>query len=220
MIKNVFVIDKPKNWTSNYTIQHIKNNTKIRKIGHGGTLDPIATGVLVIGVNNGTKHMQEHLNETKEYLATLEFGFSTTTYDIEGEITARNEHIPQLSEIENFCKFISENPYEQEVPLYSAVKVNGKELYKYAREGIEVELPKKMVKLLDWEIVKFDSKILEIKLNVSKGFYIRSFVNDLAKFTNSAATMTELRRLRSGNFSINEAYQIDDFIAFFNQISK
>ncbi len=220
MTKNIFVIDKPKDWTSNYTIQYIKNHTKIKKIGHGGTLDPIATGVLVIGVNNGTKLLQQHLNETKEYLATIQFGFSTTTYDIEGEITEKNDNIPTLQEVENFCNFITSNPYEQEVPLYSAVKVSGKELYKYAREGKTVDLPKKMVKLMQWKVVKFEGNILEIQLEVSKGFYIRSFVNDLAKATNSAATMTALRRLKSGDFAIENAYKIDDFLAFFNENLK
>ncbi len=217
MTKNIFVIDKPKNWTSNYAIQYIKNNTSIKKIGHGGTLDPIATGVLVIGVNNGTKMLQQHLNEKKKYLATIEFGYSTTTYDSEGEITGKNDYIPTVQEIENSCKKLVDTPYEQEVPLYSAVKIAGKELYKYAREGQTVDLPRKIVQLFEWKIVNFDGKILEIELEVSKGFYIRSFVNDLAKSTNSAATMIGLRRLKSGNFSIDEAFKIDDFITFFNE---
>ncbi len=220
MAKNVFIIDKPKNWTSNYTIQYIKSNTKIKKIGHGGTLDPIATGVLVIGVNDGTKELNQHLNETKEYIATLEFGYSTTTYDSEGEITAKSDYIPSIEEVQKFCENIKNNTYEQEVPLYSAVKVSGKELYKYARSGETVDLPKKIVQLLDWKIINFEGKKLEILLLVSKGFYIRSFINDLAKNTNSCATMTDLRRTKSGNYIIEEAFKIADFIDFFNKKSN
>lgn len=213
MSKNVYVIDKPKNWTSNYTIQYIKKAAKIKKIGHGGTLDPIATGVLIIGVNDGTKELNKHLNETKEYLAKIEFGYSTTTYDAEGEITSRSDIIPTLESITNFCQFLVSHEYHQEVPLYSAVKISGKELYKYAREGETVqELPKKLVQLLGFEIKNLTGNQLEIVLNVSKGFYIRSFVNDLAKNTNSCATMVELRRLRSGDFSISEALNPDDFV--------
>lgn len=218
--KNIYVIDKPKKLSSNQVIQIIKKELKLRKIGHGGTLDPIATGVLIIGINNGTKHLNQNLNEDKTYLASIKFGFSTDTFDIEGKVTNESAIIPTLEQIQQNCEHFKNIDYLQTVPLYSAVKVNGQELYKYARSNLQdkiKELPTKLVKLIDYEIISFHDAILEIKLNVSKGFYIRSFVNDLALSTNSCATLIDLRRIKSGQYKIDDAYTIEEFIKFWKE---
>lgn len=218
---NVFCIDKPKGYTSNGLIQEIKKRTNIKKIGHGGTLDPIATGVLIIGINKGTKYLNNHLHASKTYIATIEFGYSTNTYDNEGKITKTSDVIPHIDEIRLICDQLMLSDYYQEVPLYSAVKINGQELYKYARNNIEIkELPKRLVKLIDYKILSYNQKKLEIEVQVSKGFYIRSFVNDLARLTNSCATMIELRRITSGDFHITDAYTIDEFVKFYNDLNN
>lgn len=216
--KNIFIINKPANKTSNEVIQYIKSKTKIKKIGHGGTLDPMATGVLIIGINNGTKLLNINLNENKTYIATIKFGFSTDTFDKEGRIINSSSRILTLQEIIAFCENIKHHQYEQTVPIYSAVKLNGQELYKYARDGINVECPKKIVKLIDYKIISLVGDELKIELEVSKGFYIRSFVNDLAQaYENTYATLFELERTKSGEYSITEAFDVETFIQWFNQ---
>lgn len=214
----IFVIDKPKNLTSNQVIQIIRKQTNIKKIGHGGTLDPLATGVLIIGIDEGTKLLNHHLNiDNKIYEAIIKFGISTDTYDIQGNIVNQSHKKIDVDEVSKFCEFIKNNEYYQEVPIYSAVKVNGMELYKYARKNITpASIPKKLVKLLNYEIYECNDDFLKIKLEVSKGFYIRSFVNDLAKYINADATLFDLIRLSSGNYSISDALSIDDFIKFYN----
>ncbi|MGL4951955.1 MAG: tRNA pseudouridine(55) synthase TruB [Mycoplasma sp.] len=210
---NLFIIDKPLNITSNKLIQHIKKECNIKKIGHGGTLDPMASGVMIIGINNGTKNLTNQLNETKEYISEIEFGYTTDTYDLEGEVTARKEMHISIEQIIACCEKFKNESYEQEVPMYSAVKVNGKELYKHARNGnVIIDLPKKSVNLIDYEIISFKNNLLKIRMNVSKGFYIRSFANDIGKNLDGFATLISLRRTRSGEFKIEDALTPKDFI--------
>lgn len=210
----LFIVDKPKNMTSNQVIQKIKYACKLKKIGHGGTLDPLATGVLIVGINKATKLLQSQLTANKVYVAEIAFGYQTTTYDLEGEITNRSENMKvRLEDINNVCNDWKVNGYDQQVPIYSAVKQNGQELYKLARQGkTPIDIPFKSVQILTFKIVDLKDNILVIEIEVSKGFYIRSFANDLGLKLNGYATLTELRRTKSGDFSINDAYSIDAII--------
>lgn len=210
----LFIVDKPKNMTSNQVIQKIKYACKLKKIGHGGTLDPLATGVLIVGINKATKLLQSQLTANKVYVAEIAFGYQTTTYDLEGEITNRSENMKvRLEDINNVCNDWKENGYDQQVPIYSAVKQNGQELYKLARQGkTPIDIPFKSVQILTFKIVDLKDNVLVIEIEVSKGFYIRSFANDLGLKLNGYATLTELRRTKSGDFSIDDAYSIDAII--------
>lgn len=218
---NVFVINKPKNITSSQLIQELKNACKIKKIGHGGTLDPLATGVLVVGINHGTQYLQQQLNAQKQYLATIEFGFQTDTFDIEGTVINKaTTNFIELSAIKRICDQWKSAPYLQKVPSYSAIKFQGRELYKYSREGIIVEAPTRMTELLDYEIIDFEYPILKIKLTVVKGFYVRSFANDLGIAVNSYATLIDLCRLQSGEYLLADALTPSEFIARYNAKRK
>lgn len=217
----LFIVDKPKNMTSNQVIQKIKYACKLKKIGHGGTLDPLATGVLIVGINSATKLLQSQLTANKVYVAQIAFGYQTTTYDLEGEITNRKEDMKiSVQDINNICNDWKENGYNQQVPIYSAVKQNGQELYKLARQGqTPIDIPFKPVQILAFKIIDFNNNILDIEIEVSKGFYIRSFANDLGLKLGGYATLTELRRTKSGDFSIDDAYSIEAIIDKLNQVN-
>lgn len=215
----LFIIDKPKNMTSNDVIQKIKYACKLKKIGHGGTLDPLATGVLIVGINSATKLLQSQLTANKTYIAQIDFGYQTTTFDLEGEVINKKDNMQiEIKDIEDICNDWKINGYKQQVPIYSAVKYNGQELYKLARQGeSNIEIPFKDVQILAYKIISFENNVLVIEINVTKGFYIRSFANDLGLKLNGYATLTELRRIKSGDYSIDQAYTIDGIIAMLNQ---
>lgn len=217
-MKDIYHINKPLGMSSNQAIQYIKKRTNIKKIGHAGTLDPLATGVLVIGVNWGTKHLNNLTFDNKQYLVDIEFGYETNTLDIEGNITSKTNNIPTFDNIQNILSSNIFSSYMQVVPMFSAVKINGKELYKYARENLEIDnLPSKLVKLFNYKIIDYKNNVLTILIDVSKGFYVRSFARDLAYKLNSLAIVKSLKRLKSGEFSIDNAYELDEFINFYNE---
>ena len=217
-MKDIYHINKPLGMSSNQAIQYIKKRTNIKKIGHAGTLDPLATGVLVIGINLGTKHLNNLTFDNKQYLVDIEFGYETDTLDIEGNITSKTNNIPVFDNIQNILSSNIFSSYMQVVPMFSAVKINGKELYKYARENLEIDnLPSKLVKLFNYKIIDYKNNVLTILIDVSKGFYVRSFARDLAYKLNSLAIVKSLKRLKSGEFSIDNAYELDEFINFYNQ---
>lgn len=218
-MKNIFIVNKPINWTSNDVIKKIKYATKPRKIGHGGTLDPLASGVLVIGVNEGTKLLNNHLMSNKKYLAEITFGYSTETFDAEGKIT--NEKVMDIK-IEDIILNIEKlvQNYDQMPPIYSALKYNGKPLYKYARENIEVVIETRNVKLIDYKIDNFTNNKLLIEITTSKGFYVRSFANDLGIMLGGFATLTKLVRTASGDYIIKDALTIEEAIDEIKKNSK
>ena len=217
-MKHIYHINKPFGMSSNQAIQYIKKNTNIKKIGHAGTLDPLATGVLVIGINSGTKQLNNLSFDNKQYLVDIEFGYETNTLDIEGNTINQTSNIPTIGNIQNILSSNIFSSYMQVVPMFSAVKINGKELYKYARENLEINnIPSKLVKLIDYEIMDYKDNILTILIDVSKGFYVRSFARDLAYNLNSLATVKSLKRIKSGEFCIHNAYELDEFITFYNK---
>lgn len=180
------------------------------KVGHTGTLDPFATGLLILLVGKGTKRANEFLKLDKEYIATLRLGANSTTGDPEGEIT---EHeiceIPNKEAVEKCVeKLVGEN--SQRVPAYSAVKINGQRAYKLAREGKQVEMPVRKVKIYKIEILSYEWPELKIRCKVSSGTYIRALAEDIGKALGTGAYLTELRRTQVGEYRVEGARLIDE----------
>jgi tRNA pseudouridine55 synthase len=199
----ILLVDKAAGSTSFYLVSLLRRLTGIEKIGHAGTLDPFATGVMVMLIGRDyTRRSDEFLNKDKEYRATLQLGLVTDTYDIEGQILSRSEKIPTLSEIEQalaaFQGEISQIP-----PMYSAKKVEGKKLYDLARKGITIE--RQPVKVhVQIRLMSYQYPFLDIAVTCSKGTYIRSLAHDIGQFLGCGAHLFELARTRSGAFHIGQ----------------
>lgn len=205
----IIVVDKEYGVTSRDVVNEIEHIFKTKKVGHTGTLDPIATGVLVITIGKYTK-LNELLTSTyKEYVATMKLGVTTDTFDIEGKVLTENKIEVSKEEIINTISSFK-GEYDQEVPIYSSVKVKGKKLYEYARENVDVELPKRMVDIKEIEVLSINNDIVVFKTLVSKGTYIRSLINDIGTSLGCGAIMTSLRRTKQGIFSIENAYKLED----------
>jgi tRNA pseudouridine55 synthase len=213
MTNGIIVIDKPKDYTSRDVVNIVSKKLKTKKIGHTGTLDPLASGVLVLTVGKATKLSEILTSDKKEYIADMIFGISTDTLDITGNVLKEANCIISKEEVlkalNNFKK-----TYNQEVPIYSAVKVNGKKLYEYARNNEHVILPKKEVTIYDIELLDYkienNKTIIKFKCLVSKGTYIRSLIRDIALSINTYGVMSDLRRTKQGNFDIISSNKIDD----------
>ena len=207
-INGVLVVNKEKGMTSRDVVNEICKIFNTKKVGHTGTLDPLAEGVLVVTIGNATKISELLTAEYKEYIAGAILGIKTDTYDIEGKVIDNKGVYDNL----NIEKTISsyKQTYMQEVPIYSAVKVKGKKLYEYARNNEKVKLPKKKVTIKEIKLLSTDRCEFMFKANVSKGCYIRSLINDIGESLNTYATMTKLIRTKLGKFNIEDAYTLDD----------
>ena len=209
----ILIIDKDKGMTSRDVVNEVMKKFNTKKVGHTGTLDPIATGVLVICVGKATKLVSRLTSTSKEYIATAELGTLTDTLDITGKVL---KDIP--FSIDEKAIEIALNQaigtYEQEVPLYSAVRVDGKRLYEYARNKEEVKLPKKEVTIYSTELLEYKHESIKTKFKfkclVSKGTYIRSLIRDIAYKMNADAIMIDLRRTKQGIFDITDSVKLDD----------
>ncbi|MCV3728742.1 tRNA pseudouridine(55) synthase TruB [Ureaplasma miroungigenitalium] len=215
--KNILVINKPLDWTSFDVVNKLKYLLKVKKIGHAGTLDPNATGVLIIGINQGTKLLGQLTLDEKEYVADILFNVHTDTYDIVGKVLYRDEKKVNLEMIQKAMEIFVQQDYHQTPPMHSAIKINGKKAYDFARKNIHLELPSRLVQIKEYEIISFTDNILKIRLLVSKGFYIRSFAVDLAKQLNTYATLKNLIRTRSGEFSLEDAMEIEEVYDYWTQ---
>ena len=204
----ILLINKPIGISSSDVVLKIKKILQTKKIGHTGTLDPLAEGLLVITINKATKVSTLLTSTYKEYIATMQLGIKTDTYDTEGKILEKNEVSKDL-DIEKVIKSYQKT-YLQEVPIYSAVKVDGKKLYEYARNNEEVTLPKKEVDIKEIEILSIDNNIVKFKCLVSKGTYIRSLINDIGEDLGCHAIMIGLLRTKVDNFSLEDAYTLED----------
>ena len=213
-MNGAFFIDKESGCTSRDVVNEIIKKVETNKVGHTGTLDPMATGVLIVCVGRATKLVDILTSEYKTYEAEITLGIKTDTYDITGNVI--DEEIPNVSNEEIIDVINSfEGEYEQEVPIYSAVKVNGKKLYEYARNNEKVVLPKKKVNICKIEVIdeirRIDNKIqINIRTTVSKGTYIRALVNDIACKLKTIGVMSSLRRISSGNINVSECKTIDN----------
>jgi len=206
------LINKPKNWTSYDVIRVLKKLFNVKKIGHSGTLDPFAEGLLIIGINRATKFIEFLMNLPKEYIVKIKFGIETDTLDIDGKIIncdnnfKLNENVLQMA-VDDFPR-----SYEQIPPKFSAKKVDGSRAYELAREGKEFELKPKLVSIYDLKIQSIDEANNEavFYLKVSSGFYVRSFARDLANRIGTFGYLLELKRIAIGNFKLENAHNIDD----------
>jgi len=201
-------VNKPSGMTSHDVVSCLRKILNIKKIGHTGTLDPMANGVLPIAVGDATR-LIEYLSDDKEYVATVKFGESTDTYDKEGNIIFKSNKVVEKNEIENvLCKFRGE--ILQKPPIYSALKKNGKKLYEYAREGKDIEIEPRKVMVEKLDLLSFDSNIAEFRIKCSKGTYIRSIANDLGEVLSCGGHLIGLTRTIAGDFLIEKSIALDE----------
>lgn len=208
-MNGIILINKQKGVTSRDIVNDLVHIFHTKKIGHTGTLDPIASGVLVATIGKYTKLNDVIMSTYKEYIAEMKLGIETDTLDITGEVLKKNEVNLSNEEIIKGVYYF-EGKYNQEVPIYSAVKVNGKKLYEYARNNETVELPVKEVDIKSIDILDINDNVVKFKCLVSKGTYIRSLIRDIGVYLGCGATMTELTRTKQGKFPIEETYTIDE----------
>lgn len=209
---HIFNIDKPEDWTSFDVVNKIRYQTRIKKVGHAGTLDPFATGVLVILTGKNTKRAAEFTGLTKEYVALVKLGTATDTADRTGEVLRRSE-IPDLSEEllkQSFLPFLGE--IQQVPPMYSAKKVKGKKLYELARKGKEIEREPATIRIDSIELLNMGEDSFGIRVVCGKGTYIRVLAEDLGRELGCEAHLQELRRTAVGDYRIDDAWTIDEFI--------
>ncbi len=201
---------KPQGKTSHDVVAILRRVTKVKQIGHTGTLDPLAEGVLPICIGKATR-LIEYLKDDKAYIGTIQLGKSTTTYDIEGEAVNVSDKIVTKEEIEKALNGFR-GDIEQLPPIYSAIKVNGKKLYDYARNGQEVEIKPRRVNISELKILNYneDNRQLEIYISCSKGTYIRSVANDLGEELGTYGHLIKLVRVQAGMFKINESVKLDE----------
>lgn len=205
----LLVVNKEKNLTSRDVVNNLTKIFNTKKIGHTGTLDPIATGVLVCLFGKYTKLVDLLTSLDKEYIAEIKLGIKTDTGDITGSIIENKSfNITKDNIIKVFEKFPQK--YEQTVPKYSAVKINGKKLYEYARNNIEIELPKREVSIFSLELIDYEKDIIKFKTHVSKGTYIRSLIEDICEKLGTIGTMNNLIRTKQGGFDIKDSFILDD----------
>lgn len=208
-MNGVIVVNKPKGITSRDVVNKLVKVFGTKSIGHIGTLDPMATGVLVCLIGKYTKLGSIMVNHDKEYIATFKLNVLTDTLDIEGKVLKTDNKIISLEDMNGAIEHFNGLTYMQEVPIYSAVKVNGKKLYDYARNNEDVILPKKEVTIYKLELVSFEDEV-KIKCKVSKGTYIRALIRDICAYLGTYGVMTDLVRTKLGDYDIGDAYSLDD----------
>lgn len=208
-MNGLIIINKLTGYTSRDIVNIISKKLKTKKVGHTGTLDPLASGVLVITIGRYTKLGEMLTSLDKEYIAEIKLGIKTDTLDITGNVLEEKEFNITKEEIEEVLKsFIGK--YEMEIPIYSAVKINGKKLYEYARNNEAVKLPIKTVEIKELELIDFSHDIIKFRAKVEKGTYIRSLIRDICKELNTIGTMNSLIRTKQGNFLLEQAQELED----------
>ncbi len=208
-MNGLLIVNKPTSYTSRDVVNIVGKVLKTKKVGHTGTLDPLASGVLVVCIGRYTKLVDTLTSLDKEYIAEAKLGIKTDTLDITGTILEEKPFsVTKELIIKTLNSFIG--TYKMEVPMYSAVKVKGKKLYEYARHNIEVTKPIKEVEIKELELLDFHDDIIKFRAKVEKGTYIRSLIDDLSKRLNTIGTMNNLIRTRQGSFRLEDAISIED----------
>ena len=208
-MNGILIVNKSEGFTSRDVVNKLSKIFNTKKIGHTGTLDPIAKGVLVVVIGKYTKLCEDLTQTYKEYIATFKLGILTDTLDITGKVIDEKDVTVNEEEIRNVISSYK-CVYDQEVPIYSSVKINGRKLYEYARNGENVVLPKREVDIKNIEVIDINKDIVKIKCLVSKGTYIRSLIRDIGSSLNTFATMTDLIRTKQGIFDIRDSYTLED----------
>lgn len=209
MMNGVIVVNKSKGITSRDVVNKLVKVFGTKSIGHIGTLDPMATGVLVCLIGKYTKLGSIMVNHDKEYIATFKLNVLSDTLDSEGKVLDTADKKISLEDMQGAIEHFNGLTYMQEVPIYSAVKVNGKKLYDYARSNEDVILPKKEVTIYKLELVSFGDEV-KIKCKVSKGTYIRALIRDICAYLGTYGVMTDLVRTKLGDYDISDAYSLDE----------
>lgn len=205
----ILVIDKPVGITSHDVVAKARKILGTKKIGHTGTLDPLATGVLVLCVDKATKLVESLTCDDKIYEVEMKFGIKTDTADITGNIIEEKDFKINAENLEIAIQSLV-GMQKQLPPMYSAIKVNGKKLYEYARDGIEVERTARDIEIFEISKVLFDGEILKYTIHCSKGTYVRTVCEEIAEKLGTVGTMTNLRRIKSGKFSIDTACKLEE----------
>ncbi len=206
----VLLVDKESNMTSHDVVAKARHQLKTKKIGHCGTLDPMATGLLMLVVGKATKLQDKLMADQKEYVATLKLGQTTGSQDKESDIV-EEKPVPELSEDDikaGFAKY--QGPFEQIPPMVSAIKVGGVRLYKLARKGVEVERKPRAVEVVEHEVTRFSTPEVDFRVVCSKGFYVRTYAHDIGQDLGCGAHLTALRRTRSGKFTTDQSITVAD----------
>lgn len=208
MILSVY---KESNMTSRDICNIISKHFKTKKVGHTGTLDPLASGLLIVCTNKDTKLVDILTAKKKEYIATIKLGIKTDTLDITGNIIEKKDYNFTKEELINVLNsFLGKS--KQEVPLYSAVKINGRKLYEYARNNINIELPVRDIEIYNIELLEYKKDLITFKVEVSKGTYIRSLINDICTKLNTVGVMSYLLRTKQGDFLVDNSNKLDDIL--------
>ncbi|MFO7655768.1 MAG: tRNA pseudouridine(55) synthase TruB [Bacteroidales bacterium] len=213
----ILLFDKPLYWTSFYLVKKVRGvilkklNIKKIKVGHAGTLDPLATGLMIICTGAATKTIEQYQNLPKVYEAEIVLGATTPSFDLETEIDQRFE-VPDIQN-EEMLQLINQfkGTYEQEPPIYSAKFINGKRAYEYARKGTDIQLKKNSITIYNIDIMSFKSPLLKLKVKCSKGTYIRSLARDIGIKLNAGAYLSALKRTEIGDYTINKSLSFNDF---------
>lgn len=215
----VILIDKPFEWTSFDVVKKIRNLIRIKKVGHAGTLDPLATGLLILCTGKKTKSIESYMAEEKEYTGTFTIGQTTPTYDLESEPSEpldlskiTQEDLEQARN--NFVGAIEQIP-----PMHSAIKVGGKRLYELARKGETIERKTRSVTISEFELTKVDLPIISFRVVCSKGTYIRSLANDFGEILGVGGHLSSLRRTRIGEFDVKNAYNLEELVTLLKELS-
>jgi len=207
-IDGVFLLDKPLGFSSNQALKKIQWLFNAKKAGHTGTLDPMATGLLPICLGEATKFSHRLLDAHKSYIATIQLGITTSTGDQEGEVISEKEVVLNEAQLKDTLKkFIGDTT--QIPPMYSALKFEGKPLYEYAREGIEIERKSRQIKIFDIKLINIEKSIITIEVLCSKGTYIRTLAEDIGQTMGCGAHLKGLERTQTGNFQLSEALSIE-----------
>jgi len=209
-MEGLVLFNKPSGYTSYQVVEFFKKKTN-KKVGHGGTLDPLAEGLLIIGIGEYTKELTKFLRESiKEYICIIKLGYISDTYDKEGKIVETNKEIPDFEKIKEILESFK-GKILQKPPIYSAIKIKGKPLYKLARKGEKINLKEREVTVYDLEVLDFQRNLLYLRLKVSSGFYVRSFANDLGEKLGCGAYLEKLVRVRINDFDLESALTFEDF---------
>ena len=207
-MEGIIIVNKPKGITSFDVIRKLKKILKTKKIGHTGTLDPLATGLMLICIGKATKLASDLEAKAKVYIANFDIGYATDTYDIEGKKIVENIINVSKEDLEQSIKKFIGN-IKQVPPMYSAIKIDGNKLYHLARKGIEVERPERDVTIEYINLLDFKDNKAKIKTKVSKGCYIRSLIYDIGQDLGTYATMTALQRKQVGDYSLEDSYSLE-----------
>ena len=209
------LVNKPKEWTSFDVVAKIRNTIRVKKIGHAGTLDPLASGLLIMAIGKATKKIDSMQAIDKNYIATIKLGATTKTYDLESD---EENHIDASNvtkgDIENVLKDLR-GVIRQTPPLYSAKKIKGQRMYVYARKNEEIEIPEIEIKINNIEILEYENSLLKLDINCSKGTYIRSIANDIGQKLGVGGYLAELVRDSIGEYKLENALNLDDFLTMF-----